>query len=84
MRVEQSMRNSLFVIIADEDRPVSYTPEIVPAAIFSLRANILVNYGAELGATLEQLLMGTGVDLDRYRQNHVFPLLGWGSNSANV
>jgi AraC-like DNA-binding protein len=51
---------------------MSYTPEIVPAAIFSLRANILVNYAVELGATLEDMLQDSGVDLPRYRQNHVY------------
>lgn len=51
---------------------MSYNPEIVPSAIFSLRANVLVNFALEKGASLETMLADTGIDQTKFLQHHVY------------
>lgn len=51
---------------------MSYNPEIVPSAIFSLRANVLVNFALEKGASLEDMLAETGIDQAKFLLHHVY------------
>ncbi len=51
---------------------MSYNPEIVPSAIFSLRANVLVNFALEKGASLDEMLAETGIDQGKFMQNNAY------------
>lgn len=51
---------------------VSYKPEIVPAGIFFLQANVLVNYALEKGANLAEMLAGVGLDEWKFQRGNEY------------